>query len=162
MHMLPQLAFGQGRGNLPGNGVIEGVHVDDVVDVLQDILSELQELNRNLVDETREIGEKLEQISDGLFYLNLHLDAEVTPWTGGAKTSAPAPTPPASGLYAGTVKWYDTNKGYGFIAPSDGSADVFVYYSELPPPGYLQQGQRVAYTVRQGEHGPMAALVRFV
>ena len=136
--------------------------MDDVVDVLQDILSELQEMNRNLVDETREIGEKLEQISDGLFYLNLHLDAEVTPWTGGGKTAAAAPLAPNSGVHTGIVKWYNTSQGYGFIAPSDGSAEIFVYYTEIPAPGYLQEGQRVAFSVTQIERGPMATQVRLV
>lgn len=126
--------------------------MDDVVDVLQDILSELQELNRNLEYETRAIGEKLEQLSDGLFALNLHLDADVSAWTGGVA--------PTSSIKAGVVKWYDTAKGYGYVQPRDGSPDVFVHYSQLPPPGYLHAGQQVAYSVRQTENGPVADQVR--
>ncbi|MBN9608966.1 MAG: cold-shock protein [Actinobacteria bacterium 69-20] len=58
----------------------------------------------------------------------------------------------------GTVKWFNGEKGYGFISPDDGSADVFVHHSEIQSTGYrsLDEGQKVTYTVAQGPKGPQA------
>ncbi len=52
----------------------------------------------------------------------------------------------------GTVKWFNADKGYGFIAPDDGSADVFVHFSAIQADGYrsLQENQRVEFSVGQG------------
>ena len=62
----------------------------------------------------------------------------------------------------GTVKWFNADKGYGFIAPDDGTADVFVHHSAIEAHGYrsLQDNQRVEYTVTQGAKGPQAEQVR--
>ncbi|WP_375489594.1 cold-shock protein [uncultured Jatrophihabitans sp.] len=62
----------------------------------------------------------------------------------------------------GTVKWFNSEKGYGFIQPDDGSADVFVHYSEIQTNGYktLDENQRVEYEVGQGQKGPQAQTVR--
>ena len=59
----------------------------------------------------------------------------------------------------GTVKWFNDAKGFGFIAPEDGSADVFVHYSAISSQGFrsLQEGQRVSYEVVQGPKGAQAA-----
>ena len=59
----------------------------------------------------------------------------------------------------GTVKWFNDAKGFGFIAPEDGSADVFVHYSAIASSGFrsLQEGQRVSYEVNQGPKGAQAA-----
>jgi cold shock protein len=59
----------------------------------------------------------------------------------------------------GTVKWFNDAKGFGFIAPEDGSADVFVHYSAISTKGFrsLQEGQRVSYEVVQGPKGAQAA-----
>lgn len=56
----------------------------------------------------------------------------------------------------GTVKWFNGEKGFGFIAPDDGSADVFVHYSEIQGGGYrsLEENQRVQFEVGQGAKGP--------
>ncbi len=61
----------------------------------------------------------------------------------------------------GTVKWFNSEKGYGFIQPDDGSADVFVHYSEIQVNGYktLDENQRVEYEVGQGQKGPQAQTV---
>ena len=63
----------------------------------------------------------------------------------------------------GTVKWFNGDKGYGFIA-QDGGADVFVHYSEIQGAGFrnLEEGQRVEFEVGQGAKGPQATAVRAV
>ena len=62
----------------------------------------------------------------------------------------------------GTVKWFNADKGYGFIAPDDGTADVFVHHSAIQADGFrsLQDNQRVAYTAGLGPKGPQAEEVR--
>ena len=62
----------------------------------------------------------------------------------------------------GTVKWFNSEKGYGFLAPDGGGADVFVHYSAIQTNGYksLDEGQRVTFEVVQGEKGPQADAVR--
>lgn len=64
----------------------------------------------------------------------------------------------------GTVKWFNSEKGYGFISPDDGSSDVFVHYSEIDAGGFrsLDEGQRVEFTVGQGAKGPQATGVRAI
>ena len=61
----------------------------------------------------------------------------------------------------GTVKWFNDAKGFGFIAPEDGSADVFVHYSAIAAKGFrsLQEGQRVSFEVVQGPKGSQASNV---
>jgi CspA family cold shock protein len=63
----------------------------------------------------------------------------------------------------GTVKWFNNEKGYGFIAV-DGGQDVFVHYSAIQSDGYrsLDEGQRVEFEVAQGPNGPQADAVRIV
>lgn len=58
----------------------------------------------------------------------------------------------------GKVKWFDDEKGYGFIAPSDGSKDLFVHYSGIAGSGRrsLEQGASVEFSVRDGRKGPEA------
>ena len=60
----------------------------------------------------------------------------------------------------GTVKWFNAEKGYGFIA-EDGGADVFVHYSAIDATGYrsLEEGDRVEFEVSQGQKGPQADAV---
>ncbi|HLH83663.1 MAG TPA: cold-shock protein [Trebonia sp.] len=62
----------------------------------------------------------------------------------------------------GTVKWFNPDKGFGFIAPDDGGADVFVHFSAIEATGYrtLEENQKVEYNVTQGPKGPQAAQVR--
>ena len=58
----------------------------------------------------------------------------------------------------GTVKWFNADKGYGFIAPDDGTPDVFVHHSVIHGGGFrgLQDNQRVEFTASQGAKGPKA------
>jgi CspA family cold shock protein len=61
---------------------------------------------------------------------------------------------------SGTVKWFNDQKGYGFIAQDEGG-DVFVHYSAIEGQGFrsLSEGDRVEFTVEQGQKGPAAAHV---
>lgn len=61
----------------------------------------------------------------------------------------------------GTVKWFNAAKGYGFLAPSDGSKDVFVHFTAIEGTGYkqLQEGQAVEFEIVKGKKGPQAANV---
>ncbi|MBN2993417.1 cold-shock protein [Pseudomonas cedrina subsp. fulgida] len=62
----------------------------------------------------------------------------------------------------GTVKWFNAEKGFGFIKPEDGSADVFVHYSAIADSGFksLDENQKVEFEVTQGSKGPQAENVR--
>jgi len=58
----------------------------------------------------------------------------------------------------GTVKWFNSAKGFGFINPDDGGDDLFVHHSEIKSDGYasLDEGQAVEFEVGQGKKGPCA------
>jgi CspA family cold shock protein len=62
----------------------------------------------------------------------------------------------------GTVKWFNADKGYGFIAVEGGGPDVFVHFSAITGSGYrsLEEGQRVEFDVTRGQKGPQAENVR--
>ncbi len=64
-------------------------------------------------------------------------------------------------MTTGTVKWFSSRKGFGFIVPDDGSDDLFVHHSEIKTDGYasLEEGQKVEFEVGQGKKGPCATNV---
>ncbi len=64
----------------------------------------------------------------------------------------------------GSVKWFNGEKGFGFIAQDGGGPDVFVHYSEIQGSGFrsLDEGQRVEFEIGQGQKGPQAQSVRAV
>ncbi len=61
----------------------------------------------------------------------------------------------------GTVKWFNDQKGYGFITPEDGAKDLFVHHSSIQGEGFksLQEGQSVEFEKTEGEKGPQASNV---
>src|SRR5699024_6626751 len=69
-----------------------------------------------------------------------------------------------SNMAQGTVKWFNAEKGYGFIAQDGGGDDVFVHYSAIESDGYrsLEEAQRVEFDITQGPKGPQAESVRAV
>lgn len=64
-------------------------------------------------------------------------------------------------MITGTVKWFNEGKGFGFIAPDNGGADVFVHYSSILSEAFrtLTEGQTVQFTVENGAKGPQASQV---
>jgi CspA family cold shock protein len=67
-------------------------------------------------------------------------------------------------MATGTVKWFNSEKGYGFITPENGTKDLFVHFSAIQGEGYrtLNEGQKVEYEATQGQKGPQASNVRVV
>jgi CspA family cold shock protein len=62
-------------------------------------------------------------------------------------------------MATGTVRWFDSGKGYGFITPDDGSADLFAHYSQINSSGFktLDENQKVEFEVTQGQKGLQAS-----
>jgi cold shock protein len=65
-------------------------------------------------------------------------------------------------MASGMVKWFNAEKGFGFISPDDGSREIFAHYSEIAGKGYrsLEENQKVQYEVGQGAKGPVAQNIR--
>jgi len=65
-------------------------------------------------------------------------------------------------MTVGTVKWFNADKGFGFITPDGGGADVFAHFSAIASSGFrsLEENQRVEFEVTQGAKGPQAANIR--
>ncbi|WP_374229548.1 MULTISPECIES: cold-shock protein [Rhodococcus] len=72
------------------------------------------------------------------------------------------PARPSTALLTGTVRWFNADQGFGFLAPADGSDDVFVHVSEIAGDGHriLVDGQRVSFTVCRTDTGNQARDVR--
>ena len=66
-----------------------------------------------------------------------------------------------SGKMTGIVKWFNADKGFGFITPDDGSKDVFVHFSAIQDNGFktLAEGQNVEFEIQDGQKGPAAVNV---
>jgi len=75
-----------------------------------------------------------------------------------ATRAAPSSKREIRQMAQGAVKWFNAEKGFGFIAVDGGGADVFVHYSAIQSDGYrsLDEGQRVEFEITQGQKGPQA------
>jgi CspA family cold shock protein len=64
-------------------------------------------------------------------------------------------------MSTGTVKWFNSSKGFGFVVPDDGGDDLFVHHSEIKTEGYasLDEGQKVDFQIGEGKKGPCATNV---
>jgi CspA family cold shock protein len=67
-------------------------------------------------------------------------------------------------MATGTVKWFNNDKGYGFITPEDGGKDLFVHHNGIAGEGYksLAEGARVEFESSEGQKGPQATNVRVI
>jgi len=90
---------------------------------------------------------------------------------GGTKSARPALAkcerliaPREKVMAQGTVKWFNAEKGFGFIAQDGGGPDVFVHFSAIQADGYrsLEDNQRVEFEITQGQKGPQADKVRVI
>lgn len=67
-------------------------------------------------------------------------------------------------MATGTVKWFNAEKGFGFITPDGGGSDVFAHYSAIDASGFrtLDEQQRVEFEITQGQKGPQASQIRSI
>jgi cold shock protein len=84
--------------------------------------------------------------------------------SGWQRTRCPCRRDRGQIMAQGTVKWFNSEKGFGFISQDEGGADVFVHFSAIQGQGYksLEENQKVEFEVTQGPKGPQAETVRVI
>ena len=86
------------------------------------------------------------------------------PWYGLARKTGRAHAGRGNHVPTGTVKWFNDEKGYGFITPDDGERDLFVHYTGIDGQGFksLAENSKVEYEEEDGDKGPKAVNVRAI
>jgi CspA family cold shock protein len=113
---------------------------------------------RNLLDKAAGWGYNSSQVEEGVCFP----PSKFTPLTVTEGDTICGPVGSREFKMAkGTVKWFNADKGFGFISPDGGGEDLFVHHSEIKTSGYasLDEGQKVEFTVGQGRKGPCATNV---
>jgi len=92
----------------------------------------------------------------------IHASCKSLPVATRSPASFPSVEKKGDTMAAGTVKWFNSTKGFGFITPDDGSSDVFAHFSSIEGSGYreLVEGQKVDFECEQGPKGLQAKRVQ--
>lgn len=104
-------------------------------------------------------------VSEGIKFAGVVYRHELIPYgtfgQPGERQSPPTDFKEGKRMISGTVKWFNAEKGFGFISPDDGSSDVFVHYSEIQGNGFrsLEENQKVSFETEAGNKGPAAVSV---
>lgn len=130
----------------PRVGWIRANNVDDDNSLREDIIK------------LRKENEYLKNMLEGENPLDSNVGEEIVPVIPNKVIGVPAQK--GGGMKTGTVKWFNAEKGYGFIS-IDGGEDVFIHFSAIQTDGFktLEEGQEVQFEVVYGSHGPQAANV---
>lgn len=93
-----------------------------------------------------------------LYFRSLPVGVIMCGDVGNAQCGPTGNAPKEKNMATGTVKWFNSEKGFGFIEQEGGGADVFAHYSNIATSGFreLQEGQKVSFDVTQGQKGPQA------
>jgi len=123
---------------------------------LRNALAEVAELAEDLAARTATLQGMLAEIEQRAEPATSPEPEDAVP-ARGAEGSAPA-----AGRATGTVRWFNPEKGFGFIEPDAGGPDLFAHYTQIDVPGFreLVDGQRVEFDVADGEKGPQADDIR--
>jgi CspA family cold shock protein len=131
-------------------------------------VSDLKLFVKMLSEPSRNFSEVLKKVPHftnvSLFGSSVYTLLPVAVFSYGGKADPRVADPCEQGrdMAVGTVKWFNAEKGFGFITPDDGGADVFAHFSAIATSGYrsLDENQRVEFEIAQGQKGPQAENIR--